>query len=91
MCGALGVDGDLLEDFEGPLFGVLVDLGGVLEPQPIMLCVAVAGEEQHRARVGGLDREHQVQEDERERVPASIEEAEDIGEYPGDDDHAPAR
>jgi hypothetical protein len=56
----------------------------VLEGHPVPQRLAVAGKQDQRRGVGGLGRERQVQEDERERV--EVEQQDDVADDPDQDD-----
>src|SRR5215472_13150767 len=67
--GQLGVLPDSRQDLNVLLVRLFRFTGGVLQRQPVLLRLAVARQQQHRASVGGLDTEEQVEEDERVGVP----------------------
>src|ERR1700692_1241361 len=84
----LGVALDLLEDLEGRLLRRFRHLGGVLQPQAVLLRLTVTREQQHRPREGRLDAEHEVEEDERVEVPLVSEKFDAVDEYPDHDEEA---
>ena len=59
----------------------------MLECEPVLLGLAVAGQQQHGARVCGLHAEQQVQEDERERIPV-VDQPDDVQRDPQRDGEA---
>src|SRR5205807_9832034 len=71
---------DRLQDLDVLIVRLVRLMRRVLEGQAVLLRLAVAGEEQNRARVGCLDREEQVQEDEGLRV--EVEEEDRVADHP---------
>src|SRR6266851_7422299 len=64
---------DRLQDLDVLQIGLVSFFGSVLQCEPVLLCLAVAGEKQHRTCVSSLDAEEQVQEDEWKGVPVMDE------------------
>src|SRR5438477_1563131 len=74
---------DRLEDLDILPVRLVGLVRGVLEGKTVLLGLAVAGQQEHRAGVSGLDRKEQVQKDERLRI--EVKEEDRVAHHPGGD------
>src|SRR5207302_4773238 len=79
LLGQIRVLEDRLQDLDVLTIRLVRLVRRVLERQAVLLRLAVAGEEQNRTRVGSLDREEQIQEDEGLRV--EVEEEDRVADH----------